>query len=415
MKILFFHPSFPGQFIYLAPALVARGHDVVALTRSNKRVTRFQGVRVIPIKGFADPGKNTHRWAQDFEREVILAEAAYKTAKKIAEAGFSPDLIICHPGWGDSTCLKQVWPSAKLLIYCEEFLENTISSGISTELLTPKVDDYACLVQLAGAKLLLHFNAAEGGVSPTEFQRSRFPRWFREKITVIHDGVDTSNIMPSSDASVTISRADRELIFRKGDEIITYASRNFEPVRGYHTFIRAVPEILKTRPNAQILMIGGAGEGYGPKLNSGEKWREYFLNQVLNDVSEDDWNRVHFLGSVPHHQFIALLQLSMVHIYLTIPTMLSWSFMEAMAAGCSIVASDTQPCREMIDDGVNGLLVDFDDHNALANKVCELISSKDLRVKYGEAARAHIVEKYDLKTCCLPRQIQWVESFDCAS
>ncbi len=102
-----------------------------------------------------------------------------------------------------------------------------------------------------------------------------------------------------------------------------------------------------------------------------------------------------------------MLQVSAAHIYLTYPFVLSWSSMEAMACGCAMVASDTQPVREVIRHGHNGLLVDFFSPDALAEAVYELLESPDRNAKLRSQARADIVRKYDLKTL-LPLHMQLI-------
>ena len=104
------------------------------------------------------------------------------------------------------------------------------------------------------------------------------------------------------------------------------------------------------------------------------------------------------------------MQISSVHVYLTYPFVLSWSLLEAMSAGCAIVASDTQPVREAIIDNDTGLMVDFFDHEALAQAVDTLLNNPALRDKLSRNARQFAVENYDLKTVCLPKQLQWVET-----
>jgi glycosyltransferase involved in cell wall biosynthesis len=196
--------------------------------------------------------------------------------------------------------------------------------------------------------------------------------------------------------------------------VITFVNRNLEPYRGYHIFLRALPEILRSRPQARVLLVGGDDVSYGArpdplKYDGLTKWKDIFLREVRPQVSDADWSRVHFLGNLPYDQFIPLLQLSSVHVYLTYPFVLSWSLLEAMSAGCAIVASDTQPLREAIRHGETGRLVDFFDVSGLARQVCELLADPQARARLGSAARSFAREHYDLREVCLPRQLAWVE------
>jgi glycosyltransferase involved in cell wall biosynthesis len=169
--------------------------------------------------------------------------------------------------------------------------------------------------------------------------------------------------------------------------------------------MRALPELLRRRPRAQVVIVGGNGTSYGAKPAQGT-WKQRFLDEVRGDL---DLSRVHFVGNLDHPQFLHLLRLATVHTYLTYPFVLSWSLLEAMACGCAIVASDTAPVREAISEGETGRLVDFFSVSALTARLCELLDDPVQRARLGAAARAQVVEHYDLRTRCLPRQIALLE------
>ena len=173
--------------------------------------------------------------------------------------------------------------------------------------------------------------------------------------------------------------------------------------------MRALPELLKRRPNARVLIVGADDVSYGARPEGGKKWKDIFASEVRPQISAADWSRVHFLGHISYQLFIPLLQLSTVHVYLTYPFVLSWSLLEAMSVGCAIVASDTQPLREAIRHNDTGRLVDFFDVPGLVNEVCVLLDDPTARAKLGANARAFAQANYDLKTVCLPRQLAWVQ------
>jgi glycosyltransferase involved in cell wall biosynthesis len=194
----------------------------------------------------------------------------------------------------------------------------------------------------------------------------------------------------------------------RDDEIITFVNRNLEPYRGYHTFMRALPDILSKRPNARVIIVGDNGVSYGAAAPAGTTWKQIYLDEVKDRI---DLSRVHFVGHVPYEHFIPLLQLSRVHVYLTYPFVLSWSLLEAMASGCAIVASDTAPLKEAILDQKTGVLTPFFEPQTLANNVVALLEDKEKREKIGTQARQFAIENYDLNRVCLPAMLKMIDQY----
>jgi glycosyltransferase involved in cell wall biosynthesis len=405
MNILFVHQNFPGQFKHLAPALARQGHRVVAMPMRATSDARWAGVELVPYKAARGSSATVHPWLADFETKVIRGEASFRAALKMKEGGFAPDLIVAHPGWGESLFLKDVWPAARMAIYCEFFYQaQGADVGFDPEF--PQVDPgEVCRLRLKNLNNLQHFEVAEAGISPTHWQASTFPERFRSKISVVHDGIDTSVVAPNANVSL---RLNGRIELTRRDEVITFVNRNLEPYRGYHVFMRALPELLKRRPKARVLIVGGDDVSYGGRPPGGRTWKAIFGDEVRGRIPEADWARVHFLGKIEYKYFVALLQLSTVHVYLTYPFVLSWSLLEAMSAGCAIVASDTQPLREAIQHDQTGRLVPFFDVDGLVKQVCELLESPADRERLGRAAREFARANYDLASVCLPRQMEWV-------
>ena len=407
MKILFIHQNFPGQFKYLAPALVQQGHTVVGMTMQKTDAKDWQGVQLYRYAAKRGTTPNVHPWISDFETKAIRAEACFRAALKLKADGFTPDVIVAHHGWGESLFLKDVWPNAKLAIYCE-FYYHPHGADVGFDPEFPATDEgEVCRLRLKNLNNLLHFEVASAGISPTHWQASTFPEPFRSKITVVHDGIDTASLAPNPNVSLTLNG---NLVLTKRDEVITFVNRNLEPYRGYHIFMRALPEILKRRPKARVMIVGADDVSYGARPANGQKWKDIFAKEVRPLISDADWSRVHFLGHVPYTVFIPLLQLSSVHVYLTYPFVLSWSLLEAMSVDCAIVASDTQPLHEAIKHNETGRLVDFFDVPKLVDEVCGLLDDPDNRARLGANARAFAQANYDLQTVCLPRQLEWVQT-----
>ena len=251
---------------------------------------------------------------------------------------------------------------------------------------------------------LLHaIAAADAGLTPTGFQKSQHPAWFRDRLTVLHDGIDTARFAPDPAASVHLRSAG--LTLRPGDEVLTFVARELEPYRGYHVFMRSLPLLQQLRPQARIVIVGGDGASYGSPAPAGTSWRRIFLEEVGDRL---DMTRIHFVGKLPHAVLRQLMQVSAAHVYLTYPFVLSWSLLEAMSIGCAIVGSDTAPVREVVRDGETGFLVDFFDPQALARKAAQVLEHRAELAAVRAAARELVVQRYDLRGHCLPGWVRFV-------
>jgi glycosyltransferase involved in cell wall biosynthesis len=406
MKILFIHQNFPGQYKHLAPLLARRGHHCVALTLRVDKATNWRGIQILPYSLPKRDGQKLHPWLIDLDTKVTRGEACYRAAYKLKDQGYTPDLILAHPGWGESLFLRDIWPDARLAIYCELYhLADYPHLNFDPEFDTSDHGLQALRIRMKNVNNHLHFPAADAGISPTRFQADTFPAEFRDRITVSHDGIDTVTACPMPDVRLNLD--DGSEVTRR-DEVITFVNRNLEPYRGYHIFMRALPRLLRERPDAKVLIVGGDEVSYGAAPPKGQTWKQIFIDEVRGQIPDADWARVHFLGRIPYDRFLRLLQVSRVHVYLSYPFVLSWSLMEAMACEAAIVACDTEPVREVIRHDGTGRLVDFFDGEALVREVSTLLDDEAARLRLGRAARLLMKEQYDLQSICLPRQLRWL-------
>jgi glycosyltransferase involved in cell wall biosynthesis len=399
MNLLFVHQNFPGQFKHLAPALVKAGHRVEALGIDGPGLSGISLRRYRPTRGST---ANMHPWAADFETKVIRGEACAAAAARLQAGGFTPDIIVANPGWGESLFLKDVWPRARLLALIEFFYAaRGLDCDFDPEFANPSLAA-AARVRVKNANMLLALTSMDHGICPTAFQRSTVPAVFHDRISVIFDGIDTQIVRADSAATLTIG----ERTLRAGDEVVTFVNRNLEPMRGYHQFMRALPQILRARPHAVVLIVGGNEVSYGAPPPDGRTWKQIFLDEVKVDL---DMSRVFFLGRIPFADYLRVLQISACHVYLTYPFVLGWSCIEAMSAGCVVVGSATPPVTEVIEHQKNGVLVDFFDHGVLAKTVVDVLAHPAAYAPLRTAARATTVSRYDLATVCLPQQLQLID------
>ena len=404
MNILFVHQNFPGQYRELFQWLIAQGgHQIVFLTQ-RKGVPAVKGARIIEYAAHHKPADSAYAPTKYWEECTGNGLGAAFAAQKLAAAGFRPDIILGNVGWGELTFLKQVWADVQIIGFFEYyFLAQGGSVGFDPEF--PASDHAPFFMHARNAVNFANFQTVDLGQSPTFFQRDTYPTNFHDKIYVCHDGIRTDRLVPNPHARVPLSRLGRAVT--RDDEIFTYMSRNMEPVRGFHKFMRALPQILAERPNARALIIGGNEVSYGKASDAQGGYRAEMEREIGARV---DWDRVHFLGKVPYAAYQQIIQISRAHVYLTVPFVLSWSSMEAMSMGATIIASDTAPVREVMKHGENALLVDFHDHNALAAQVMEVLARPEGFSQLGQAARAHMIANYDFATKCLPTHIARINS-----
>ena len=249
----------------------------------------------------------------------------------------------------------------------------------------------------------MNIDTVDIGHSPTLWQRDRFPKSFHKKIYVCHDGIRTDKLKPDPSASVTLARLPKPLPAE--DEVITYVARGLERARGFHVVMRALPKLLKERPKARVLIVGGNENSYGREVEHSGGLRGMLEEELGDSV---DWDRVHFLGRVPYSGLCDIIRVGRCHLYMSMPFVLSWSMLEAMAMGATVIGSDVAPTREVIKHGKTGLLVDYFQPEALADQIIAVVANPEKYAHIGPAARAHVVKKYDFATVCLPEHLRQI-------
>ncbi len=405
MKILFVHQNFPGQFLHLAPELARRGHECLALTDGgNQRASEIPVLKYAHDAPKVDPAATRlgRTYTQMSDRGVTVARAAQQLRER---KGYVPDVIFGHSGWGETLFLKEVWPEAKLLVYAEFYYKGRGADvGFDPEFNPPNFDQ-RLIAQGRTTHLGQALVHADAGLSPTRWQASTYPATLRGRIHVIHDGVDTAVMAPNPKARFALPNGR---VLTPDDEVLTFVNRNLEPYRGYHIFMRALPAVMAARPEAQVVIVGGDEVSYGAAPKGEKGWKQRFLDEVADKI---DPARVHFMGKIPYPDFVSLMQVSRAHAYLTYPFVLSWSMIEAMAAGCHVIGSNTAPVAEVIRQGENGSLVEFFDVAGWSKTLTEALAEPERFAALRKAARQTVLDRYDLRSRCLPRMAELVESF----
>jgi glycosyltransferase involved in cell wall biosynthesis len=398
MRILFVHQNFPAQYRSLAAKLASdRKNTVVAIATGTGR--EIPGVKLHRYEPRRKPDPGIHHYLTRIESGVLYGQEVARTVQRLKREGFVPDVICVHPGWGESLFLKEVLPDVPVLSYCE-FYYHAFGADANFDPSEKPTLDAICRTRLHNVVHLLSVQLCDWGIAPTEWQKSVFPEEYRPKISVIHDGIDCAYVKPDPKATLKLPSGHT---LRAGDEVVTYVARSLEPHRGFPTFMRAVAESCRRRPDCHYVIVGKDDISYGAKLADGETWRERMLKEVTIDP-----RRVHFLGKVPYQTFLTVLRVSAAHVYLTVPFVLSWSMLEAMAAGCLLIGSDTPPVREMVEDGRNGLLVDFFSPGQIADQIDTAMEQRETLKPLRQAARQTVLSRYDV-SLCLPEQVRLVQ------
>ena len=381
MRILIIHQNFPGQFRRIAQAWAAMpGRQVVGI--GHHGCPGVPGVRCLSYKLHRKPNSQQHHYLQRMEPAVLHGQAVARLLIELKRQGFTPDVILAHPGWGETLYAKDVFPDARLIHFCEWFYgAEGADVGFDPEF-PPTFDDHA-RIRTWNALHLLNLENCDAAVSPTQWQRSRHPLAYQPKIMLAHEGIDTELLGPDPQARITLKSGQS---FKAGDPVITYVARNLEPYRGFHVFLRALERIQAQHKTCHTIIVGGDEVSYGRRPEGAKNWREKLLSEVKLDME-----RVHFVGKLPYDQYRKVLQVSAAHVYLTYPFVLSWSMLEAMASGCLVIGSRTAPVQEVIRDGRNGLLVDMFNAEHIAQTVASALTKLQAFVDIREQGRRDMV------------------------
>ena len=400
MKILFIHQNMPAQYAHLAAHFAkSPKNEVVFITK--RKDLEMNGVRKVRYELAREPRIDSHQYVRTLDEQLLYGQAVARKVLDLREQGFVPDIICAHSGWGEAMFLKDMLPDVPLMVYAE-FFYRARGSDMDFASETEVELDRQFRTRMRNIHLLQGLVDCDWALSPTIWQWQQHPEILRSKISVLHDGIRTEVCKPDPAAELPLPNGKT---LTRSDEVITYVARNLEPYRGFDVFSSCLPEILKRRPNAHVVLIGGDEISYGSAPSDARNWRE----RALRDLPLDP-NRVHFMGRVPYNLYLKVLQVSRVHVYLTYPFVLSWSMLESMSMGCALVASSTAPVREVMTHRQDGLMVDYFNKEELTGSVCEVLEDEELRKRLGENARRMVIDTFDLNTVCLPKQIELIET-----
>ncbi|ALK98874.1 hypothetical protein AB595_01600 [Massilia sp. WF1] len=407
LRVLFIHQNLPGQFRRLIRYLQTRPDvELVAIGEEAAVAREKPGpkLRAIGYPKPEGPGETTHHYLKYFEGCVRRGQAVTRVCVELKKEGWTPDVVVCHPGWGEGLFVKDVFPRARLVVFCEFWwAADGLDVGFDPEY--PASFDDRLRIRIKNSVLMQSLLAADDGVTPTDWQLGVHPPELRHKIRRIHEGIDTAYLAPDPQARLTLPDGR---VLTRAQPVLTYVARNLEPYRGFHVFMRSLPRLLAGNADLQVLVVGGDDVSYGRRPPAGFASYREALKAELDESGGKlvDWSRVHFLGKLPYATYRTVLQVSSLHIYLTYPFVLSWSMLEAMAVGVPVLGSDTGPVREVIRDGENGYLTGFFDSAALADRALELLARRDEIAAVGLRGRETVLRDYDFESVGLPAYLE---------
>jgi glycosyltransferase involved in cell wall biosynthesis len=392
MHVLFVHRSGSGQFAHLIGRLVAEGAEVTLVTEKPER--ERPGVRQI-VYSVGEPA-TAHATLAATDYHVRTGEAVAAELSRLRRHD-RPDAIIGHVGWGGMLFARDAMPGVPLIGYCEYFY-NAAGSDLDFDPATPVPEAERRRIRMRNAAQLVTLQTLDFAYAPTRWQQQQYPQALRQRIAICHDGIDMRACRPDAQATFTLPDGR---VLRPGDPIVTFVARDLDPYRGYPQFMRAAARIAQARPEVSFVAVGGDGPGYGRPRPDGRLWREVMLEETGLGA------RITHIPWLDHDDLVRLFQVSAAHVYLSVPFVLSWSLLEAMACGCLIVGSATPPVQEVVRHGANGLLAPFFDEAVLARTVLAAIDGSPIVNGLRQAARRTVMAHYELEAC-LDRQLGFV-------
>jgi glycosyltransferase involved in cell wall biosynthesis len=451
MKLLFIHQNFPGQYLYLVSSLLRAGHEIVGIGEDANISNRgmLPGCTTISYPTPQKAGPATHRYLRSLEAGVNRGQAVARTLISLKSSGFAPDVVSLHPGWGEGLFVREFFPRTPLVMFCEYYFRAG-QADLRFDPEFPTDLDWDVGIRLRNTAQVMSLLTADSCVCPTEWQASRYPAFIRDKIQIIHDGINVNYMTPDPTESIVLQPLKRpghsrildaseprperptaeddgeetagddgegtaeddgnepageSLRLSRADKVITYAARNLEPYRGIHVFLRMLPELQKRHPDAHVVIVGNDGTSYSRTPSDGRSYKEIYLAETADKL---DMSRIHIVGRISYTSLRAIFRVSTAHVYLTYPFVLSWSCLEAMSCGALLVASATSPVLEVIRHGDNGLLTDFFDREKLLATLDDILKNPSAFDAIRARARRFVVEKYGLDKC-LPAQWKLLE------
>jgi glycosyltransferase involved in cell wall biosynthesis len=398
MHVLFIHDAFPAQFGRLGLELVERyGWRCSYLVRNFTRCPEPtpEMLAKLEIRRYTLPpgpdADDAPPWPRIFGRYVDQCRAIREALRSWPEG--RPDLVVANGGRGAPTLFVPEAIDAPIVTYCEYYFARS-HRDLTYRLDLPPAEPAPFFPRVINAPTLVSLASAKAGYSATRWQRDSFPERFRPKIEVHFDGIDERLYAPGPRPASIAGRSVPD-----GVKVITYVARGLESVRGFDLFLAVAERIARERSDVLFVIAGDERAYYGWDSfhAGGQTFKDWSLTQ-----SKIDPSRLVFLGHVPAETLAETLRRSDLHLYLTVPFVVSWSLFNALASGVVVLGADVGPVVEVIEPGVSGLVAPLFDVDAMAETALRVLDDPAGFAPLGRAGRRLIEERYGLDAAIPP-------------
>ncbi len=396
LALLCIEPRFPGKLGAVADWLVRkRGYrcsfycaaaDVEAGGLRPRLSTIGHGLDVIPFNVGGAAREASVHWTRGLERSLCYAFGCFEVLE--TRRPRPVDLVLGRSAFLGSTLFAPVHRPAAPVVQFFDYYFHAHAHDLTAEIGPGAPPDYFYWRRAANAVELLDL---ENGVVPwtaTRWQRDLFPSEYHDDFVVLHPGVDVRRFADRS-RSERSTVAGRTLL--PGTRLVTFAARRLDRLRGFDRFAALADRLLRERSDVVCVAVGGGPVDRG--LDVEFHGRDYAAH-VLGRVPPHDPERFRMAGVVGPEALAEILAASDLHVYPSRPYAASQSLVEAMAAGCVVLAWDETPVREFIEQGRTGLLADPADPDGAARLALAALADPAGHRPLGDAAATLARERF---------------------
>ncbi|MGZ3354508.1 MAG: glycosyltransferase [Isosphaeraceae bacterium] len=403
LHVLWVEPHFPGRLGAVADWLVRRRgyrcwfycHTTLARAHWPASVGRGLELQVFGVGGAArEPAV---AWSRTLERSLCYSYGCWEVLE--ARRPRPIDLIVGRSAGLGSTLFAPVYAPAPARVNLFDYYFHPRQNDLAAEIAADAPAAYVHWRRSANSIELLDLEQCDLAWTATNWQRHLFPVDYRNDLWVQHDGIATAgpgDVTPRDRRTARRSLAGR--LVPEGTRVVSFVARSLERLRGFDRFWHAANALLRARADVVCVIVGDPVVHRGLDVQHNNR---NYPAQLQDAVPPVDPERLWFLGRATPGAVAEVLAASDLHLAPGRSYPVARSLLEAMAAGCIVLASDTAPHREVISHGQTGLLADVADPDALYRQALAVLGNLDEHRPLGDAA-AELVRSRYAQEVCLP-------------